>query len=202
MRLIFATVFSTALLASAQAHAEQEIMMDIASIVSGVPRENVEISAQQLWVTSPVCADKDANIAKTAANYLAEHKLKAAAALANSSLEFICAFKDARNDWEDASVDGIADFLVESPKFNATYYQGNKLGEWQCEADEPLERSTIAALGLFNGHETLSWKMEAQGKVSLWLAPWKLQPSDAAKFTWAFNGEGWKIESICLATRI
>jgi hypothetical protein len=181
---------------------DAEVEIDIASIVSGIPRESAEVSSDQLWITNTLCTEKDEEIAATAANFLSKQKLKAAELLANQSLEFVCAFKAARNMFEDTSVDGFAEYLVSAPQFNATYFQGDKLGQWQCVAEEPLERDKIAALGLFSGNETLSWKIEASAQVALWLAPYKHQPSDAATFTWQYADGAWKIAAICLSSRI
>lgn len=184
------------------ANSDSELAKDITAIVSGMPRERVELSSDQLWITSELCGSKNETIAKAAASFLADKKLKSAAQLAEKSIAFICAVKAARNDWEDAQVEPLKAFLSTDTGFNVTSYRGDKLGTWACETEDKLERSSFSAMGLFNGNETLSWKVEANGDVSLWLAPYKHQASDTVRFGWHFSSSGWQVSEICLSSRI
>ena len=181
------------------ANAENEIKKDILNMVTKNHKSSIEQTKKGLYLKANHCKLSEDNITQLEA-LLLKKQVQNPKKLIEKFSKIVCS----KRGMKVAILKDSNDYIKPLRTGNAMYSGTKKLGEWSCSNKtiaKPIEN--ISMFGIFMSKTQVSlWQVENKDKLRVWLAPFKVAPSDAVTLDVKYKDNNWKISGLCYSMRL
>ncbi len=178
---------------------ENEIKKDILEMMTKTQKSSFETIEKGILLKTNHCKISKEEINKLKTK-LIEKKVIEPVKLIEKLNRIICSKKGMRIVIPNDSKDYIQPLAIG----NGMYSGSKVLGDWSCNTKAKSENTErISMSGIFMTRKQVSlWQVNSKDSLTVWLAPFKVAPSDAVNFEVKYQDNDWKVSGLCYSMRL
>ncbi|MGA1940693.1 hypothetical protein [Arcobacter sp. YIC-310] len=176
-----------------------EIKKDILSMITKTHKSSLDSTKKGIFLKTNHCEMSNEQINELESELL-KKEINEPKKLINKLSKIICSKESTHIVIPKDSKDYIQPLAIGNDM-----YSGSKtLGDWTCTTKAKNNNTEkISMIGIFMTKTQVSlWQTNAKDSLTVWLAPFKVAPSDAVNFEVKYQDNDWKISGLCYSMRL